>query len=268
MLGIYASSKINFYNLTIKTMIKKCEFCKRDYNSHGTTWKFCSKECYRKSKELNLTWKKIWNLVIIGRDTKKQHLLCKCVCWKIISRSSHTLHTSWNNQSCWCMRKWWLHISWTQFYHKYQSILHRCNQKTYKCYDNYWWKWIKCEWRNFKEFYDDMYESYKEHVKRYGERDTTIDRIDNSKNYCKYNCRWATIKEQANNKTNNVLLSYKWEQHNIAEWADKLWLTFSTLYQRLRKWIPLSFIIRHPEIRGVNEYKKIEDCNAELKKYL
>lgn len=32
----------------------------------------------------------------------------------------------------------------------------------------------------------------------------TLDRIENSKGYFKDNCRWATPKEQANNRTNNV----------------------------------------------------------------
>ena len=64
----------------------------------------------------------------------------------------------------------------------------------------------KSLWNSFEEFKNDMYESYLAHVKEYWEKDTTIDRIDPNKDYCKENCRWATIKEQAINKKSALQL--------------------------------------------------------------
>jgi len=199
-------------------------------------------------KPIDITGEKFNRLTAVrfAEVRKKKHFwefLCECGIIKIIMK---TEVKSGNTKSCGCFQK--DHPARLQhgfarngpthrFYRIYQSMKERCNNPKDIGYHLYGAKGVKCFWQFFEKFRGDMLESYQLHVKEFGEKDTTIDRISGNGNYCKENCRWATNKEQQRNRSNNRLLTYKRETKCVAEWAEELGLDQFTIYRRLNsKW--------------------------------
>lgn len=93
-----------------------------------------------------------------------------------------------------------------------------------------------------------MNESYEEHCKKYWEKNTTLDRIDNDWPYCKENCRWATRKQQSMNRRTCNKFTYEWvEYKTLKEFCEKNWLNPHTISTRMnRDWMTLEDAIRTP----------------------
>lgn len=124
----------------------------------------------------------------------------------------------------------------TIFYSKYHGILRRCNNPKDASYENYGAKGIKCLWNSYEEFKKDMYESYIAHVKIYGEKNTTIDRIDPNGNYCKDNCRWATNEIQKMNKTVTIYVDYEDGTFcTLKDISEKYNINYKTLLSRYQR---------------------------------
>lgn len=113
-----------------------------------------------------------------------------------------------------------------------------------------------CErWNVFQNFVEDM-----------GQRppEKTLDRVDNSKGYYKENCRWATTKEQQNNKRNVKVYTLNGETLCQEDWGRKLgFKTGSQISRRLKDGWPLELALTigpRERIRGINKPEHKPKC--------
>ena len=129
----------------------------------------------------------------------------------------------------------------TQLYIVWEGIKDRCLNTRDRAYPDYGGRGIDIcdEWRNsFVAFATWAYENgYVEEKLPSGRNRLMIDRIDNDKGYHPSNCRWATAKEQNNNRRSNHRVTINGVTKTLAEWTEYANLKPSTLKQRLyRGW--------------------------------
>ena len=191
----------------------------------------------------DLTGQRFGRLTVIEHSHSvnyRHYWLCKCDCGKIKTiRGSHL--KSGAIRSCGCLSIEELqsrathHKTKSRLYIIWNSMKKRCYQKNDIEYKYYGGRGITiCDkWKdNFQAFYEwSIANGYDENAKR-GE--CTIDRIDVKGNYAPDNCRWVDKIIQANNKTNNQLITYNGETHTIAEWSRIKNISYATIYARFK----------------------------------
>lgn len=109
---------------------------------------------------------------------------------------------------------------------------HRCYNPKFTEYFRYGARGIKvCDrWLNFDNYWEDIGQFYKDGF--------TIDRIDNNGDYSPDNCRFATKKEQADNRRTTHKFKFKDKELTFVNWSPLVGIKESTLKQRyyVYKW--------------------------------
>lgn len=182
----------------------------------------------------------------VGFDNQNRPIwLCKCDCGKTKDiRYWDVVHGK--IKSCGCLRDEKAHnrlIAYnkshnikhnechTRLYNIWSGMIQRCCNPNYHRYKDYGGRGIKTcdEWR-----YD--YLTFKKWAIENGYKDyLTIDRIDTNGNYEPNNCKWSTNIEQARNRRNNVVVTYKGRTQTLIEWSNELGIKYDVLWRRLSK---------------------------------
>ncbi len=173
--------------------------------------------------------------------------ICKCVCGTLVSISREHL-ISGNTRSCGCLASEFIikqnknrkthGMTNTRFFRIWVYMKKRCLNPGDSNYSAYGGRGITvCDrWLKFKNFMEDMYESYLKHIKEFGEKNTSLDRIDVNGNYEPSNCEWTTIKRQ-NRNTRATSKTVNYDQHMY--WRSRLASVLSTIVIRKYKSSPL-----------------------------
>jgi hypothetical protein len=178
-----------------------------------------------------------------GRDKHRKILwTCKCDCGTIREVNGAGLRNG-DSQSCGCYKMKVLldrnvthGMTRTRFYTIWQNMVRRCTDPKNTHYEHYGGRGIKVDtrWHDFINFRDDLLIEYERHVKEFGEKDTTIDRIEVNGNYELQNVRFATWAEQAQNRrvrsTNTSGVTGVTKHIQTGKWSAQIFINGSYKY--------------------------------------
>lgn len=209
-------------------------------------------------KKLDLVGQRFGRLVVLSKAEENSHgrtrFNCQCDC----GNAKIAIGSLLNNggvRSCGCLVSDAIREANTTHGHAkngnisptfrtWCSVIQRCTDKNGTGYKKYGAKGITvCDrWLNsFESFLADM-----------GERPSSkysIDRIDPRQGYYPENCRWATMKEQQNNRTNNRLITVDGQTKTLMQWSECLGMNHTSIIGRINRGMNLKDAVTKQRMR-------------------
>lgn len=213
------------------------------------------------SKLVNLCGQKFSRLTALYRSNNLHGRVawdCLCECGKHKTVTSSDLVTG-KVKSCGCYRQ--ITAAMTGRNNRkedvpkrlrriYGGMISRCNHKHNAAYRNYGARGISVcpDWTRDGGMY-----SFAAWALSSGYSDEmTIDRIDVNRGYSPGNCRWATMKDQQNNRRNNRIVPYNGENYTLSILSYALGISSATLLGRIRSGWPQEDFSLPPNLNNKN----------------
>lgn len=240
------------YNLTGKVFNRLTVLSQAGVNQHGTKLWLCQCVCGNQTTvrtghltngsisscgclyHEDLTGRVFGELMAVGRvensNSNKTMWRCKCSCGNIKSVAAHHLKSG-GITSCGCKKGELISIKKTRHgmcgskeYDAWKGMYKRCRNINNV---NYGGRGISvCDrWRG-----DNGFDNFIADMGKCPEGKDSIDRINNDGPYSPENCRWATLIEQANNKSNNRRVLFEEDIVTIAELSRRLDVGYREAY--------------------------------------
>lgn len=173
-------------------------------------------------------------LTVTGRSSAHKRTYWDCVCQcgnNTTVRGDHLKEGRVTSCGCYSEESHTKHgMARTAEYKCWQALKDRCNNPKNREYKNYGARGIMVciEWNDsFMAFFADM-----------GPRpdsDKSIDRIDNNGHYCASNCRWATNRQQVNNRRNSLIHEINGRSMCLKDWCREYKVPYTTAKYRISK---------------------------------
>jgi hypothetical protein len=168
---------------------------------------------------------------------------CLCLCGNITSTLSRELKRG-NSKSCGCLCSERTReantthgMKGTRTYRIWAGMLTRCRNKNDPSFADYGAKGIRvCEqWYSFENFLADMGEA---------PSGFSIERKDNKLGYCKENCTWIPLGDQAKNRSSSVVIEIDGVKMVAADWDRENGFYPGTVAKRLKNGWDIKDLLR------------------------
>lgn len=199
-----------------------------------------------KSASASLIGQKVGRLTIVAEAINKhpgRAFLCHCECGnsKVIAKKNLVgSEGNYQTLSCGCLTKERLKKTIKHghtmngpsiTYKSWNCARNRCLNKNSRSYAAYGGSGITfCDrWQGENGFANFLMDMGERPGKEY-----SLDRKNCNGNYEPSNCRWATKKEQSNNRRNNFVIEFDGIRLTATEWSDRTGIKMGTIIRRVK----------------------------------